>query len=100
MEKDDFDTYRYSTPTEFKDKVRNDVEYIRQVPNKDKEFKMMMWEDELEKEENKNLEVNDWSMHDGQYPRLGPIIFNNTRDETPSNDEMTDKKLKHNITYF
>jgi len=89
MENDDLDGYRYSTPPEFKEKVRNDVEYIRQVPNKDKEFKMMMWEDELQKEQNKNLEVNDWSMHEGQYPRLGPIVFNNNKENKTSNDDMT-----------
>jgi len=92
MEKDDLDSHRYSTPAEFKEKVRKDVQYIRQVPNKDNEFKMKMWKDELEKEQNKNLEVNDWSMHDGQYPRLGPIIFsNNNKKKDPSNEDMTDK---------
>lgn len=92
MEEDDSDSRRYSTPSEFKEKVRKDVQYNRQVPNKDNEFKVMMWENELEKDQNKNLEVNDWSMHDGQYPRLGPIIFNNIEEKKPSNDDLTDEK--------
>lgn len=86
MDNVDIDNYKYSIPRQFKDQVRNDVEYIRHVPNKDNEFKMMMWEEEVEKEQNKNLEVNDWSMHDGQYPRLGPKIFNN-RTNNPSSDD-------------
>lgn len=72
---DGFHNFKCAT-NEFKDGVSKDVEYIRQVPNRDNEFKVKMWEDELKKQQNKNLEVNDWSMYDGQYPRLGPIIFN------------------------
>lgn len=65
-----------SSMTEFNMVVRNNVEYVRQVPNRDIEFKQMMFEDELRKEQNKTLEVNDdWSLYDDQYPRLGPIIF-------------------------
>jgi len=91
MENKDSDNRTHSTPAEFKEKVRKDVQYFRQVPNKDNEFKVMMWEDELEKEQNENLEINDWSMHDGQYPRLGPRIFNNIKEEITSNDDMTNK---------
>lgn len=61
---------------EFKNEIRKNVEYTRRVPNKDVEFKVKMWENERQNEQNKNLEVDDWSMYDGQYPRLGPIIFN------------------------
>lgn len=78
MEDDDFHNFERAN-SEFKDGVRTDVEYIRHVPNKDNEFKVKMWEDELNKQQSKNLEVNDWTMYDGQYPRLGPIIF--TEDE-------------------
>lgn len=65
------------SPAEFKTEIRNSVDNIRQVPNKDNEFKVMMLEDELQKAQNNNLEIDDWSMYDGQYPRLGPKIFNN-----------------------
>lgn len=48
--------------------------------DKDKEFRLMMIEDETRRQENKDLEVDDWSMYDGQYPRLGPMIFNSTEE--------------------
>lgn len=66
--------------------IRKDVEYVRHVPNKDKEFKIMLWEEEFQKEQNKDLMTDDWSMYDDQYPRLGPIV---TSGEAPSS---TDKK--------
>lgn len=66
----------------FKANILKDIEYIRRVPNKDKEFKEMMLTDELRKEQNKCLEVDDWSMYDDQYPRLGPIIFANVAEDT------------------
>lgn len=91
MENIDSDNYGHSTPLKFKEEVRKDVQYIRQVPNKDNEFKVMMWEDEIEKEQNESLEVNDWSMHDGQYPRLGPMIFYRNKEEMTSNVDVTNK---------
>lgn len=91
MEDDEFHNFKRTT-SEFKDEVSKDVEYIRQVPNRDNEFKVKMWEDELKKQQNKNPEVNDWSMYDGQYPRLGPIIFNN--DGNASSHRKINNKFK------
>lgn len=59
----------------FQATIRKDVEYVRYVPDKDKEFKIMLWEEELRKEQNKDLVTDDWSMYDDQYPRIGPIVF-------------------------
>lgn len=73
--------------------IRNDVEYVRLVPNKDTEFKRMMLEDEERKEQNKTLDVDDdWSFYDGQYPRLGPIVFHNKENASSSADE-TDQNV-------
>jgi hypothetical protein len=80
---DNLDSNDNTLPSsEFKNEIRNETEYLRTVPNKDREFKVMMRDEELRKDQNKNLEVNDWSMYDGQYPRLGPISI--------SNEENTD----------
>lgn len=91
MEDDKFYNFQRTT-NDHKDNVSKDVEYIRQVPNRDNEFKVKMWEDELKKQQNKNLEVNDWTMYDGQYPRLGPIIFND--DKNASEHSKINKKFK------
>lgn len=74
---------------DFKAQTRQEVQYIRQVPNKDVEFKVMMLEDEIKRERCTELETDDcWSMYDGQYPRLGPIIFTN-REDTSDRIKLT-----------
>lgn len=79
MENNNMNDFKRTTG-EFKANIVKEIEYIRHVPNKNKEFKEMMWRDELRKESNKNLEVDDWSMYDDQYPRIGPIILANIED--------------------
>lgn len=76
MERSDFnECVRPPPTTEYSNsQIRQQVEYVRHVPNKDNEFKVMRLEDELQKNQNKNEEVDDWSMYDNQYPRLGPAI--------------------------
>lgn len=72
---------------ECKAQIHQEVQCTRLIPNKDIEFKVMMLEDELQKEQSKTLETDDsWSMYDGQYPRLGPMIFTKCEDTA---DEMT-----------
>lgn len=73
-------TYSHCAKPQFKAEIHKQVEYTRHVPNKDKEFKTKMLDDERQKEQNKNMEVDDWSMYDGQYPRLGPMVFNRNED--------------------
>lgn len=81
MDSQDIDTETFQTS------IRKNVEYVRHVPNKDKEFKIMLWEEELRKEQNKDLVTDDWSMYDEQYPRLGPIVI--TSVENPSSNDKT-----------
>lgn len=83
MENTNLDYNKYPT-TKTDNEVYRRVENMKRVPNKDIEFKEMMWKEEQKKEANKNLETDDWSMHDGQYPRLGPIIFNKNRNTSLS----------------
>lgn len=69
--------------TDFMAEIRNDVEYVRHVPDKNNEFRQMMLKEEVQKDQNKTLEViDDWSLYDNQYPRIGPIIFQNTENES------------------
>lgn len=76
--------YLSSGSNNFSSDIRNDVENVRQVPDKNNEFKTKMVEDEIQKNRNRNLEVDDWTMYDGQYPRLGPIILKNGADNSTS----------------
>lgn len=66
--------------------IRNEVEYVRHVPDRNNEFKTKMVEEEMRKNQNKNLEVDDWTMYDGQYPRLGPIKIKNGGDQSTPDD--------------
>lgn len=72
--------------SEFQSNILKDVEYVRHVPNKDKEFRIMLWEEESQKDQNKDLVTDDWSMYDDHYPRLGPIVFL-TNEDGPSTDK-------------
>lgn len=81
------DNYCQCSKDEITTEVHKEKQYTWHFPDKDKEFKLMMIEDEARRQENKDLEVDDWSMYDDQYPRLGPIIFNSTEDELNSHSD-------------
>lgn len=80
MEKKSLDSCKRTTNNKFQTKMLKYIDYVppRCIPNKDNEFKNMMIKDEVEKQQDKNLEVDDWSMYDGQYPRLGPKVLKNS----------------------